>query len=373
MSEQNLLIFRREFLPVSETFIVDHIESLKRWRPWVASERLIDSPHSASHQPLVVGSNPISSTALRRWGVSGALDRLEADKRIGLIHCHFLTDAAVIIRHARKRGLPLVITAHGNDATTTDAHLAGFDLGRLYLARRQEIIEGATKIVCVSQFILDELVSKGFPPEKLYHLPLGIDLSRFQAVTRPTRRGAVAVGRMVEKKGQRYLIEAWAKMPPALAAEGLTLVGDGPLRAELEALAAKLGAKVTFEGARPRDFVIDKIASARAFVFPSVRASSGDSEGMPIVLMEAQALGTPAVVFDIEPMAGGVAPNESALLAKHKDVDDLALVLTRLMSDSDLAKRLGEGGRKVAAERYDLALNTARLEDLYDQVALKPR
>ena len=145
---------------------------------------------------------------------------------------------------------------------------------------------------------------------------------------------------MVEKKGQRYLIEAWAKMPPALAAEGLTLVGDGPLRAELEALAAKLGAKVTFEGARPRDFVIDKIASARAFVFPSVRASSGDSEGMPIVLMEAQALGTPAVVFDIEPMAGGVAPNESALLAKHKDVDDLALVLTRLMSDPDLATRL---------------------------------
>jgi colanic acid/amylovoran biosynthesis glycosyltransferase len=370
MSAKRLLIFRREFLPVSETFIADHIRYLREWTAAVACEQLIDSDTSRALTPVVAGRWPPQKWTLRHLGKSKSVDRLITESKARLIHCHFLTDAAVIVRYAKRHGLPLVITAHGYDATTKDEHLAQSDLGRLYLARRAEIIAGATKIVCISQFILDELLKQGFPEEKLVCIPLGIDAGMMAATSRAEgRRGMLAVGRLVEKKGHRYLLEAWARVGGDLAREGLTVIGDGPLRGELEAFAAERNLNVRFEGARPREHVLTSIAAARAFVFPSVRAESGDSEGMPIVLMEAQALGTPVICFDLEPMRGGVAEGETALLARHKDAVDLAAQMTALASDADLARRLGEGGPRLVEARFDLARNTSRLEALYDAIA----
>ena len=368
-----VLVFRSRFLPVSETFIRDHVAGLRRWRPVVAFCEEMNSAASKAAVPslkIPKGWRGRISEAFAALGLETELDRFIRATRPSLIHAHFLHDGVRMIGAARRHGLPLIVTAHGNDATLTREARLKTRGGRRFLRAAPRLMREATRVVCVSDFIREVLISEGWPADKLVSLPLGVDLTEIRPPQDDSQRaGVLHVGRLVEKKGARHLIRAMALLPEALRDTPLTVIGDGPLRPELEALARDLGVKATFLGARPRGEGLARMGTAAVLVLSSIRAPDGDSEGLPIVVMEAQARACPVVMFDVASASMAIADGQSGLLARDRDDADLARQLTRILGDPALARRLGQAGPVIARQRFDQVANIGRLEDLYDEVA----
>ena len=151
----------------------------------------------------------------------------------------------------------------------------------------------------------------------------------------------LAVARLVHQKGLDLLIQAFARLPdPAEGAWRLVLVGDGPERKSLEAMALRegLGDRVVFEGFQPNPS--SYMARASIFVLPS------RFEGMPNALLEAMAAGLPVIVSDASPgPLEMVEPGVHGLVVPSDNADALAAALARLMADPALRQHLGEAGR----------------------------
>lgn len=371
-SARKVLVFRSDYLPVSETFISDHLRHLHRFEPVVVAERDTPASHRTAHQPLVVGQGRLGRFLFRHWGYAPTLNRLIELERPSLVHVHFLTDAASLLPFMERNRLPMVVTAHGYDAATHDEHLATFMEGRRLLARRERLIRRVDKVICVSAFIRDELLKRGFPASKLQVCHLGIDLSAYPSPSQPAaaRQGVMSVGRLVEKKGMALLIAAYAKLPAPLRAQHpLRIVGDGPLREQLQQQAQSLGVQPEFLGAQPRAVVLDLLKQSAIFCLASVRASTGDAEGMPIAIMEALASGAPTVIFDDQPMAPLLREASGGLLPLAGSVDSLAEALQRALESDALRDDLARAGLQVVREHFDLIRNVRALEDIYASVA----
>jgi len=163
------------------------------------------------------------------------------------------------------------------------------------------------------------------------------------AVTREPGR-ILFVGRLVDKKGVEVLIRALRGLAGGYEAR---VVGDGPLRAELERLAAEL--PVTFVGTVGREQLAAEYGAAAVAVFPSVRATSGDQDGLPVAMLEAMSAGCAVVASDLPGISEAVVDGESGLLVQAGSVDQLRDALDRVLAEPDLRKRLGAG----AASRAD--------------------
>ncbi len=161
------------------------------------------------------------------------------------------------------------------------------------------------------------------------------------------------VGRLLDWKGVdlglRAFAKACAEAPDAMTGARFVVVGDGPERARLDALAARLGARVEFRGAVPRDEALGALAEAHALVHPSLHDSGGYATlealaaGRPVVCL---ALGGPAV--QVTPDVGVAVPAETPAQAER----DLAAALVRLASDAGLRDRMGRAGRARVAARF---------------------
>ena len=369
-----VLVYRSNFLGVSETFIRDHIVGLKRWRPVVIFKtRVGDAAERIDARAFAIYPSRLrrlTSWLMEKWGFNPLLSRVVRKQDIKILHAHFLHDGARMAAYCGRHDLPLVVTAHGYDATLTEEGHRQTANGRMLLEMTPTLQRVATLVLCVSDFIRSELVKKGWPPEKLRTVPLGVDLGDIRpGLPAAQRSGVVYVGRLVEKKGGLFLLQAMARLPLALRDTSLTVVGDGPLRGELESLAKQLGVNATFLGAQPRDVGLDLMGRAQVLALPSIRAEDGDAEGLPIVTMEAQARGCPLVMFDVGSASDAIADGRSGLLARDRDVDDLASKLASILSDTALAARLGENGPTVVRERFDLETNIGLLEAVYDAIA----
>ena len=368
-----VMVFRRRYLSMSETFISDHLLHLKTWRPLAAYETLKVNglrPPGIEARSIYKTKGATDQLALALLGRNRHLDGLVSAGGVKLLHAHFLPDGALLARFASRSGLPLVVTAHGYDATMRTSVQLRRNEGRAYHVLRPTLIKAVSAVICVSDFIRGELERKGFPPEKLVTLRLGVDPDEFTPGPPAAQRaGVLFVGRMVEKKGLPFLLRAWTLLPKSLRQTPLNIIGDGDLRDRYEALARHLGVPARFLGARPRQEVLALMRSSRVFTLPSARARSGDSEGLPVVLMEAQALGTPVVIFDEGPGREAILDGETGLLARRGDPGALAQAIAAVLTDDGLATRLGAGGPPFIRRRYNLRTNVAQLERLYDRVA----
>jgi colanic acid/amylovoran biosynthesis glycosyltransferase len=366
-------VVRSEFLLPSETFVREHIVNLAGWRPVALYElrakASLSVPDVDQECLFPPEEGPPDFIGFLKHGLHPRLSGIIARQRIQLIHAHFLHDGARIINFARRNSLPLIITAHGYDATIwPDSQLETRE-GRLTQFNIRAMTSYPT-IVCVSDFIRNELIGRGYPADRLVTIRLGVRPETFAPEADfSKRRGALFVGRLVEKKGADLLIDAWSRLPEAIRDQGLTIIGGGDLRPGLEARAASLGQTVTFLGQESHEEIARRMALARVVVIPSIRAANGDAEGMCVVAMEAQASGAPVVMGDCGPAREAIAEGRSGLLARDRDPDDLARQLHAVLTQDDLAAALGRQGPLVARERFDLLGNLKSLESLYDEVA----
>jgi colanic acid/amylovoran biosynthesis glycosyltransferase len=202
-------------------------------------------------------------------------------------------------------------------------------------------------------------------------VPTGIDLTRFRfRERRPPAQGplrVLTVGRLVEKKGVRYALEATAK----LVCQGRDLehviIGDGPLRAELEALSASLGlsGRVSFMGVRAHATIVDELARAHLFLAPSITSATGNEEGVPNTLKEAMACGVPVVSTRHAGIPELVEDGASGLLAPERDSDALAERIAFLIDHPEAWDGMGRRGRATVEATYAAPVAHARLHTIY--------
>jgi glycosyltransferase involved in cell wall biosynthesis len=206
-------------------------------------------------------------------------------------------------------------------------------------------------------------------------IPYGVDADRFQPSTAARiefrRRINIsddvpliaAAGRLVSKKGFEYLIDALARVDDAV----LALAGDGTLGEELRARAAhaNVSERVIFLGNQSQDDVSRLFASADLIATPSVRDESGNVDGLPNVVMEALASGTPLVTTTAGGIGSVVTDGETALVVPEKDAVALATALQRLVGNRALGDQLAAAARALVRSRYGWSHTAAQFEDAY--------
>jgi colanic acid/amylovoran biosynthesis glycosyltransferase len=152
----------------------------------------------------------------------------------------------------------------------------------------------------------------------------------------------------------------------------LVVIGAGPLRADYEARAVELGVRCRFLGVQPTAVVRDRMSRASVFCVPSVVAASGDAEGFGMVFIEAQAMGLPVVSTLSGGIPEAVKNGETGLLVAERDSAALAEAILRLMQDAELWQQYSLAGRRNVVNHFNLAQQTGRLENLFEQLLAGP-
>jgi len=371
-----VLIYRSELLPPSETFVAAQAHALRRYSPRFAGLRRVPAGLSVDpwESALLTRTDSPADKLRRRFflatGIAPNFVRTLERFRPVLLHAHFAPDGAAALPLQKQLRVPLLVTLHGYDTTMSDEALRQTIAGRVFLRRRRELRERARFFICVSEHIHQQALERGVPESRIRTLPIGVDLKLFAPDPLRSRSRdpmVLFVGRLVEKKGCEYLLRAMARVESLNAGAKLLIVGDGPLLDPLRGQARVTLRSCTFLGSQPPSVVRDLMHRASLIAAPSIVASDGDTEGLPITLCEAQAIGLPIVAFQGPGVAEAVVENETALLVPSRDEQGLAEAISTLLGDPDLAARLAAAGRRRAEALFSLETQTARLEDLYTE------
>jgi colanic acid/amylovoran biosynthesis glycosyltransferase len=374
---RNVLIFRGLLLPPSETFVLAQALALERYRPVFCG--LTDAPRSL---PV---PRPIRLT---RHDALFARYRMEAYRRLhwapgfhqsvrrahpALIHSHFAVDGTDALGMQKDLHLPMMVTLHGFDVSTSDEDFARNRSGRLFLSRRQQLWRTASHFVCVSKAIREIALRAGYPEQKLIVRYIGIDCDKFAAAPAADREENLIlfVARLVEKKGCEYLIRAAAQLRARHREVRLVIIGDGPLRSELEQLVLSLRVPAEFLGVQGPDAVRGWMQRAGVLCNPSVTAGNGDTEGLGMVFAEAQATGLPVVSTHHGGIPEVVRDGETGLLARERSVEELASHLERMLADRAFWDACSERAKRWVREQFDIRRCTAGLEEVYDEAVAR--
>ena len=364
---RSVLVFRKRIIAYSETFIPSQARSLPSWTPI-----LVGIDHNRSGTALLSGLNTcilnagglfnsVRSIALKRLKVMPGdwRRRLESYRPL-LIHAHFGPDGLAAIPIARSLGIPLITTFHGFDITKHSPV-------NQYIRRRPAVFSACNKVIAVSQFIADQLVIHGCPREKIIIHHIGIDPRQFSVPDGQTRRtGLLFIGRLVQKKGCEDLLRALTMMDPDLLKEHpLQIVGEGEQLPSLKRIAHELGDCVRFLGRKRQDEIADLMAKSALLVVPSKTGHNGDSEGLPISLLEAMSMRLPIVATLHSGIPEAITHEHNGLLVPENDPEQLASAITRLLKNQELAQRLGDQARETVLMHFDVAKQGQLLETIY--------
>jgi glycosyltransferase involved in cell wall biosynthesis len=281
-----VFVYRDRILSYSETFILNQARALHRFAPVFVGRQRVPGLALDGQEVVVAGRSGLLGGADGLAQFVGRprarfLTRL-AGLAPALIHAHFGRDGVSALPLKDRLRVPLIVTFHGYDATQRVGWREG-PLAWNYGRRRPRLAERADRVIAVSDHIHARLLDLGFPPERVTTHRIGVDLRCFAPEPASSERRPVvlAVGRFVEKKGFGYLIEAMAAVQARRPDSELVLIGDGPLRRDLERQAARLLRRACFTGPCPPEQVTEWMRRAAVLAVPSVTSASGDTEGLP--------------------------------------------------------------------------------------------
>ncbi len=288
-----------------------------------------------------------------------------AEGPFDVLHAHF-GPVGNSFRFARDLwGAPLVVTFHGYDFCVVPRE----EGPKVY----EHLFRVADAITVNCDYTAQRVIALGCVPDRVHKLHVGVDVGQFpyQDRTRPPGQPVrlLTVGRLVEKKGIEYALQAVARLVPTHPDLRYDIIGDGPLQPVLTKLAGQLGLGrvAVFHGARDSQFVQQRVAEAHLFLLPSVTAANGDQEGTPVSLMEAQAAGLPVLSTVHSGIPEVVLDGATGFLVPERDVAGLAERLRYLIEHPEACRALGRRGRQHIEEQFDLRKLNRDLVALYGQ------
>lgn len=376
---------------VVDFFGMDHAEneSVTFGDDFATEVRLNPAPIKTSDRAVVAAKVIWNRDAARSIG--RVVDRFEPD--VAHLHNVYHQLSPSVIRALDARGIPIVLTMHDYKLTCPayNALRDGgpcFDCagGRNQNAVRNRcggsLVESALLAVestahrmanayggvdvfhCPSRYLLNRMTDAGVYPDRLRHLPLPAE----QVLDRPAPvagNHAVYVGRLSDEKGPQVLVEAMGRCP----GRQLVVVGDGPDRAALESLAARVApGQVTFVGRVARGDVGDLIRAGGFVVVPSIC-----SENQPLSVLEAHGIGRAVVGSDLGGIAELVDDGATGLLFRPGDPVAMAEAMNRLFADPDQAATLGSNGWRRVSTEATVDLHLRGLDALYAEAGARPQ
>lgn len=291
------------------------------------------------------------------------LSSLLKKEKPDIVHTHGYFASVIGRLAAKKAAIPFIIThVHSTYREYKKRHI----LIERYLSRCTR------KIICCSEAVKNFVTGhEKIKEDKTVVIYNGVDEERFAPVQDPLpararfgidRESPVVgtVSSLTPHKGQRFLIQAAAKIRDTYPATSFLIVGDGPLRRSLEeqALRLNLQTSLIFTGAR-RD-IPDLLSLMDIFVLPS-----SSREGLGIAIIEAMAMGKPTVATDIGGIPEVIQDGETGLLVRPGDSAALAKAIVELIDNPDRAKAMGKKGRRRFEQKFTRKTMLSKIEDLY--------
>jgi len=368
MHNKSVLIFRKKLLAYSETFIADQGRYLPQYMPFYCGFDSDSSGLGLLPDSKVILLNKYAkhknlAKILFRAGRFNHQWLSEIDAvSPAIIHAHFLNDGIDALKLGQKLEVPLITTLHGHDITKPEKK-SWLKCGR------KAFFDRVDRVIAVSDYIYAQALENGCPEQKLLKHSIGIDLQKFSSEKHETGNPSLLfVGRLVEKKGCIYLLQALRILQKKNPDISLTIVGNGPLEDELRQYVTDHRLNVAFVGRESAEQIRQRLSQAWVFVAPSITAENGDAEGLGMVFLEAQALKTPVVSYASGGVVEAVEDGVSGLLLKEKDIDGLAEKIAYLIENGTLRQKYGQNGRSRVEKLFDIRQQCVILERIYEGV-----
>jgi colanic acid/amylovoran biosynthesis glycosyltransferase len=296
-------------------------------------------------------------------------DRLQAfliQHHTKIVLAEYGTMGCLVRSALAELGLPLFVHFHGFDVSK---------LSRDWRWRRRyaRLFRDGAGFIAPSQFLARKLMTLGCPSDRIAVIACGVD-GHFPETSRAPGF-VLAVGRLVEKKAPLLTIEAFAHAAARFPQAHLHMVGDGPLMAACTARIAALGLgrRITMHGAAPHAEVRAMLGEASIFLQHSVTARSGDTEGLPVSVLEAMAAGVPVVATQHAGIPEAIVDGECGFLVPECDVAGMAERVQLLLEAPELGVQLGRAARARCAAHFTAAKSTPRLCEFLGLPVRAPR
>lgn len=356
----------KRFPRLSQTFVLNELLALQRQgvRLTVIALRRSDEPHGryAELRAPVHYLSERGDASAERATQAAQVACLVRQHGITHLHAHFATRATDVASLASEAtGVPFSFTAHAHDIFHVKVDQAAL----------AATMERASFVVTVSDYnrrYLEGLLRREGREGRVVRLYNGVDLGELRPKASPREPWLIAaVGRLIAKKGFTHLVEAVRLLRATGHPARCIIVGEGEVREALERqiAAAGLDESITLLGARPPAEVARLVGRAATFALPCVVGADGDRDGMPTVLLEAMALGTPVVSTEVAGIPELVRHERTGLLVPEGDPVRLAAALARILEDARLGERLRAAALARVCADFDLDANVARLRGLF--------
>jgi len=289
-----------------------------------------------------------------------------AREQFDVVHCHFGANGLIGVYLKECGFCKKVVTAfHGSDINSYPKK-HGLDVYKTLYAKGDLVTSN-------TNFTKDKIVANGCPAHTIRIVPESLIASEYASIDRSKiiPDSVLTVGRLEEKKGHRYALEAIALVKKEIPGVQYYMAGEGSLMGSLKVYAEELGIAgcCHFVGVCTNSQVKELYSTCAVFTLPSVTASNGDMEGQGLVIQEAQVCGLPVVTTLHNGIPDGLLDDISGYLVPEKDSAALAEKILLLIRDSALREKMGKTGKAFAAGKYDIGPITSNLIGYYNEIS----
>lgn len=294
--------------------------------------------------------------------------RLVKSKKISIIHAHWIIPqglTATVLRYLNPHPLHILCTTHGGDLFSLK--------GKLFRFIKRKVLLNADALSVVSPIMAKEVNAICYPLQpRLSIIPMGIDFQNTFTLSTIERKpfSLLFVGRLVPKKGIRYLIEAMPYILEKFPQTNLTIVGDGPEYNNLVDLAAKLNLlrHINFTGAKLNNDLPAYYQTHLIAIFPFIVADNGDRDGLGLVIPEAIGCGCCIVTTDIPGMSDLITHGYSGFIVQPKNSTAISREIIRLFSNPDQINQLHSTAYEEITNKLDLNIIGEKYIDLIESI-----
>lgn len=364
-----VLHYKSNFLNYSETFIHRIIDNHKRFNPVGMSinKRMFIENLPVYHKPKTGFSGILNTIYFHLNGCLPFYNKTIYKVKPDIIHAHFGFDGYRMIKPALRNSIPFITSFYGSDVSRLPDE---FDWPRRY----RKLASTCDAFVAASQLMKAQLIDLGFPEQKIYIIPYGLDLEKFEyKPTRSPNAPFMMIGRMVEKKGFEYALKA----VKILADQGidiqLDIYGDGILYKNLVDLTREWNIEnnVSFLGYAPVEKLIKEHYKHRILIAPSVTAKDGDEEGLPNTILEAMACGTPVIATDHAAINEVIIHKKTGLLVPERDGEAIAEAIQMYLDNRVNTATISKNARTIIENSFEIGCVVSKIEELYKKVINK--
>ncbi|PIY12048.1 MAG: hypothetical protein COZ18_02920 [Flexibacter sp. CG_4_10_14_3_um_filter_32_15] len=356
----NIAILSPNKTAISETFIKNHKEKLKGTISYFYGGAI---PNFVDDEYALVNfeTKPSFTDRLKRLLPAFIYDRVPKreynpkeffatalkEKNIEVVLAEFGTTAAEIYPICQQLDIPLVIFFFGFDVFR-------FREQEMYKKSYIEMLKYASSSLVVSKSMIPVLKKFGADENKIIYNPASAHEDFFTLKPTFEQNNFISITRFVDKKAPYYTILAFAEVLKQMPNTKLNIIGDGFLKETCENLVnyLEIQDKVIFHGAVEKDTYMNLMENSIAYVQHSIQALSGDSEGTPVAIMEAQSASLPVISTYHSGIPEIVVHEKTGFLTEEHNVKQMAHYLIEILNDKEKAKKMGEAGRTRIKENF---------------------